>query len=75
MKYKDFKTMSNEEMKAVKGSTAPGGGGGQTHCVSGECSYYEAGTGEVTGTCQTNSNDACVCKGPKSSIITEDCDA
>ena len=35
-----------------------------------ECSYYESGTGMVTGHCETNSQERCVCKGPNSSIVT-----
>ena len=32
MKYKDFKTMSQNEMKSIKGGTAPGGGGAGDNC-------------------------------------------
>jgi hypothetical protein len=61
--------LSRTEMKMVMA-----GRDGYSHCANGpECTYYESGTGNVTGTCQTNSNSNCVCKGPRSSIVTSDC--
>jgi hypothetical protein len=41
-----------------------------SHCYGAEtpCSYYESGTGMVTGKCGLNSLDRCVCIGPNSSI-------
>jgi bacteriocin-like protein len=60
MKYKDFKTMSNEEMKQVKGGNAPEGGGGTTVQCWVHCSKPK-GNGEFeTGDC-TLSNNTCNC--------------
>lgn len=61
--------LSRTEMKNIMaGSGWPG-------CLDGdECSYYESGTGEVTGTCEANSNNECVCKSMHSSIVTSKCD-
>jgi bacteriocin-like protein len=65
MKYKDFKTMSQNEMKEIKGGNAPAEGGGA--CIltytnsSGQQSFYGFGGG--SGSCSSqssNANSACV---------------
>jgi hypothetical protein len=64
--------LSRAEMKNVLA-----GGEETSHCYDAEtaCTYYEAGTGNVTGKCGINSNDRCVCIGPNSSIISSECSA
>jgi hypothetical protein len=62
--------LSRAEMKNVMA-----GREGATPCAANgtACSYYESGTGNVSGTCQMNSNDRCVCVGPNSSVVWEGC--
>lgn len=59
--------LSRAEMKKIMaGSGWPG-------CSTDSCSYYESGTGTVSGTCEGNSNNECVCKSKHSSIVTSAC--
>jgi hypothetical protein len=62
--------LSRAEMKQIMA-----GDENYSHCYTEEtsCSYYEAGTGNITGKCGLNSNDRCVCIGPNSSIISSQC--
>lgn len=62
--------LSRAEMKNVMAGET-----GVSHCYTEvqSCSYYEAGTGAVTGKCGLNSNDRCVCIGPNSSIVSSQC--
>jgi len=63
-----MKKLNKEEMKKVIGGRVVLDFHG---CSADSCSYYESGTGEVMGTCQTSSADKCVCKGPNSSIVSD----
>ncbi len=39
-------------------------------CLTGNsCSYYESGTGNVSGTCNSNSNGVCYCGGANSAAV------
>jgi hypothetical protein len=66
--------LSRAEMKNVMAGTPKDTG---TFCVANgtACSYYERGTGSVNGECVINSQDRCVCKGPNSSVVSQDCSA
>ena len=37
------------------------------------CTYYESGTGQVTGECVMNSKDQCVCQSANSSVVWQGC--
>lgn len=65
--------LSRNEMKHLMGGAEPG----DSHCddTRMSCSYYESGTGQVTGECVINSHTNCVCKGPNSSVIHADCNS
>jgi hypothetical protein len=65
----NVKRLSQTEMKQLKGGLADAGGS----CGTGSCSYYEANTGNVTGTCQTNSAGNCVCNAGSSSVVQSSC--
>ncbi len=67
-----MKKLSRVEMKNVMGGKYAPGGGGVSTCAT-LCSYYESGTGMVNGTCEINSSEACVCKGPNSSVVWAAC--
>ena len=58
MKYKDFKVMSQNEMKNVKGGNAPGGGNNCNAACDSTCTLS---TNE-TGKCASNAN-GCFCVG------------
>jgi hypothetical protein len=64
--------LSRAQMKKVLGGLVP-----TMECYDSrvKCSYYESGTGEITGHCLTNSANNCVCKGPNSSILSTQCDS
>jgi hypothetical protein len=65
------RSLSKEEQKGIKGGVIDPGG---TFCSQGQsCRYYESGTGYVTGECQKNSNNVCVCKAENSSVVWPDC--
>ena len=68
MKYKDFKTMSQNEMKAIKGGYAPveggdDGGGCTTKCTktSGNTIYVYSCNATVLG-CSCSQSGASECK-------------
>ena len=65
------KKLKQGEMKLVKGGLADAA----PACRTGSCSYYEAHTGTVTGTCQTNSAGRCVCNATSSSVVLSECNA
>ena len=69
--------LSREQSKKIKGGDECldcGGGGGGTFCSeASSCSYYESGTGNVTGTCVKNSNHDCVCRADRSSVVWAAC--
>ena len=68
-----MKKLSIEQMKKVFGGVEDPGE--TTGCnQGGSCSYYESGTGTVTGHCEKNSKGDCVCHAPNSSIVTDDCE-
>lgn len=65
MKYKDFKTMSKDEMKSINGGNPPAGGGGS--CIltytnsSGQSTFYIHNGGSGNCSSQSSSaNSACV---------------
>ena len=64
--------LSRQEMKNVLAGRSSGD---SSVCCGSHitCSYYESGTGMVLGTCEQNSASQCVCKGPRSSIVTSQC--
>jgi hypothetical protein len=63
------KNLSKLEQKNIMG-----GLGGGTFCSDGTaCTYRESGTGMVTGKCEQNSNNACVCKSANSSVLWSEC--
>ena len=63
------KTLSRNEQKKIRGGTDP-----VSICKIGyECTYYESGTGNVTGMCKENSNGRCVCDATTSSVIWSAC--
>ncbi len=61
--------LSREQMKAIMAGDVG------TICLPAgtHCSYYESGTGTVSGTCEMNSQDRCVCKSTHSSVVSQDC--
>jgi hypothetical protein len=63
--------LAKHEMKKVKGGW--GWGMERTCFTSGPCSFYEANTGMVTGSCQKNSAGNCVCRAANSSIVSDEC--
>lgn len=62
------KSLSKVEQKKIVGGYAL-----QCYDSGWTCTYYESGTGNVDGTCESNSKNQCVCKGPNSSIVTSAC--
>jgi hypothetical protein len=62
--------LCSSEMKRLKGGLVDPSAG---VCRTESCSYYEANTGNVTGTCQPNSAGNCVCNAGSSSVVFE-CD-
>ena len=66
-----MKKLQREQLKKVMGGLASTA----SFCSEGNsCSYYEAHTGMVTGHCEMNSNDACVCHAENSSVLWKACD-
>jgi hypothetical protein len=63
-----MKKLTLEQMKTILGGSYPGG----TVCASSStsCTYYESGTGNVTGHCEENSKGDCVCHAEHSSIVS-----
>ena len=68
--------LSKAQQREIKGGNIPPGGG-NTFCASSDvsCSYYESGTGMVTGHCEENSKEQCVCHSANSSVVSADCQA
>ena len=65
--------LSKDEQKRIKGGSEPE----PTECASREveCTYYESGTGNVTGRCEQNSRGLCVCNAGTSSVVWTACQA
>jgi len=68
-----FALNRDAQKKLVGGNSAIDDGGATCGSSYRSCSYYESGTGNVSGYCQTNSNGSCVCKSANSSIISDQC--
>ncbi len=62
-----MKKLSRNEMKNVVGGLKESASAVCSYGAS--CSYYESGTGQVSGDCSSNSRGNCVCIGPNSSIV------
>lgn len=68
--------LGRNTQKKIKGGVAEEpvgeiGGGCRTSYLS--CTYYESGTGSVTGHCEENSNGSCVCNASSSSVVFAGC--
>ncbi len=79
MKYKDFKQMSNDEMKNVKGGLQEPGGGDGKYCLTTACTITILSGGQVEGTCGTITGsgmtlDQCGCiKSGQTSQVDSSC--
>lgn len=67
------RSLSKAEQKQVLGGNDLPPGGGSVCKFQSECSYYESGTGNVTGKCEENSNGSCVCNAGTSSVVLSAC--
>lgn len=63
------KMLSRSEQLLIKGGVNP-----PTFCkIALECTFYEAGHGNVTGQCEQNSANKCVCNAGTSSVVWTAC--
>jgi hypothetical protein len=67
--------LSREQLKHVIGGDDGSGSGGAHTCYGSQssCSYDQAGSGSVNGSCSTNSNGRCVCGNGSSSVLSDSC--
>lgn len=66
--------LTRDQLKNVLRASVGGTGGGGSTCGQGtRCSYYESGTGMVTGWCDSNSAGSCVCDATTSSVVWSAC--
>lgn len=65
--------LTRSQLKNVLGGHATNTTGHACYGSQTTCTYQESGTGEVTGTCSTNSTGHCICSNGTSSVPLDTC--